>query len=191
MFPDITLLQTIEDRESHLVELMGPFPCADTTAWFGQGWYYWDGDERIAHAWGKMRHGAQYIITSCVITKTVRLWDLLAENEHREEWRRIKDDFRKRFNAMNPKMVDVINFMKRSNNFPYEGVRAPIKYVGNKGWLNGVLRGTEREKGTFHRSPGIFDPNQVIVVCLYQKLALNLRSYKIIYPQEYVGDEFV
>lgn len=182
------IYQTLENRNNpDEVEEAGPFKCRRETAWLGHGYYFWESFIDNAHWWGDEcnNYPNGYIICE-------------AEYDFDEDLC---------FNLIdNPKHIrmlyNAIGAMQRENLYT-EGettVARIIHYLRNTlkiftyqaTRVNGVK---SRSKSSEYSRIAIFkvraydkylDLIPTIQVCFYEKKVLNLRNYRIVYPDEYV-----
>lgn len=183
------IYQTLEDRNNpDEVESQGPFPCNRKDAWLGSGYYFWDSFIQNAHWWGK--EGAcytSYLICESSFHLNEKCFDLYDNPEH------IKN-FNDAIIFLNEKglyakgkttVARIIEFLKNSNPFPYEAIRA----MG----INSKSKQSEfSDKISFNTSkPQYLDLTPAVQICFVKKNTSNRKNFKIVYPPEYCEDYVV
>lgn len=184
-----TIYQTLEDRGTDLnkLESEGPYPCHWKNSWLGDGYYFWDTFIENAHWWGgeirKYQNG--YIICKAICDYTDELcFDLVGNTEH---IKRFKDAFelmeKMGLANKNTKVKRIIHYLKNDLGlFKYEAIRAyGIKSKSYRSRFNFTLNFENNR-------PSYLDFAPAIQICFYKKDSLNLRGYKITFPQEYIED---
>jgi|GEM_PF-1848595 len=182
----LTLYQTLEDRNNpEEVEAKGPFACTRGNAWLGKGCYFWDADISVAHWWGESAYkGNAYMIcvASAVLDDTC--WDILAKETHRKELliacQMIAADRKKPLNAL--KVSWVIEHLKKTGSMSYKAIRAATTDA------KGYRTGNKTQKPRLHFVSGstyFLDLQPPVQVCLFERRALSLRNYSVIYPDIY------
>lgn len=187
-----TVYQTLENRgkPSDIVK-NGPYDCKWENSWLGDGFYFWDTFIDNAHWWGKeiRKYTNGYIICQAICDidfNEDKCCDLLGNTEHIQMFKNAYELLRSEGIANETTTVKrLITFLKDSGLFNYEAVRAS---------------GTKSRKPTspynFHLD---FEANRSayleltppIQICFYHNKSLNLRDYKITYPQEYIPGNVV
>lgn len=184
------IYQTLEDRgDANLDKLEndGPYQCRSENSWLGDGYYFWDTFIENAHWWGKevRAYSSGYIICRAICDfNDTECYDLVGNTEHLQR-------FQSAFNELKAdglanettKVRRIIEFLKSSvKTFNYSAIRAygiKSKNVNSKFSFN--LSFDESNKAYLDLKPAI-------QICFYTKKSMNLRNYKIIYPETYSED---
>lgn len=187
-----TLYQTLKDKGNpDYIEDNAPFLCNWGNAWLGEGYYFWDTFIENAHWWGEVRHTTNYIIYKAECDFTTELcFDLVGETEHMLDFDE-SINFMKFKGLINEKTTvsRVITFLKEKvPGFNFEAIRVyGIKSISDY---------NEEYKKYKHRlifelkKPQYLDYKPAIQLCLFKKNSLNLRNFKIEFPDEY-NSEYV
>ncbi|MGM0579762.1 MAG: hypothetical protein ACQETL_03725 [Bacteroidota bacterium] len=182
--------QTLEDRDTDLdkLELNGPYKCNWDNSWLGEGYYFWDSFIENAHWWGETRRYSNgYIIckAECNFNDN-KCFDLVGNTNHLMQIRETFQLMEKEGLANKHTTVKrIIEFLQRTKNFPFSATRVyglKSKNFHSKFGLNLIFE--ENRKA-------VFDVIPTIQICFYKKGSLNLRNYKIIYPDDYRNDYLV
>lgn len=181
------VFQTLEDRGTDLgkLESNGPYPCRWENSWLGDGYYFWDTFIENAHWWGEeiRCYPNGYIICKAVCDfNDTECFDLVGNTEHLELF------------------YDTFEFLK-SKGLANEGTRVKriIEYLRNSVKIfkfsairvYGIRSKDYRSRFSYTQ---IFEKNKsqyldvkpAIQICFYSKTSLNLRDFKIVYPEEYI-----
>ncbi len=190
--------QTLENRVKNYDELTkmdlltqleenGPYPCQWENTWLGDGFYFWDTFIDNAHWWGESRNYPKgYIICEAVCDydySSNACLDLVGNTEHIEAFRKAFNWLKKKGLANEHTTVKrIIHFLKdTSETFPIDAVRVDgRKSKSYNSPYNFTLK--FEENGNL---PAYFDGSPTIQICFFKKNSLNLRDFKIIYPDEY------
>lgn len=185
--------QTLEERDTHLIEINGPFPCIHKNAWLGRGYYFWDSFIENAHWWGV--EGACYrnyvICESSFDLDETKCFNLVDNPEHLKKF----NDTRRLLTEQGLYIKDkttvarVIEYIKNTLNvFQYEAIRVfGINSISfNSTFSNRTIFIYKEGKKSFQ----YLDSTPAIQICFYTKTSLNLNGFKIIYPAEY-SDEYL
>lgn len=124
---------TLEDRDNaDEVEANGPFICTRKTAWLGDGYYFWDSDLELAHEWGRIGYqlrGKQYLICQGEILCDDFIFDLVGDVLHQKEFLAMMDLLLEQLpDNAEVRMVDVLDFLRSNEVFPYNAIRAADNY---------------------------------------------------------------
>ncbi len=170
---------TLEDRDNaDEVEANGPFMCTRENAWLGDGYYFWDSDPDLAHEWGRVGYQLrrkQYMICQGEILNDDFLFDLVGWIPHQKTFLAMMDLLQDHLPAgAEPKMVDVLDFLRSNDAFPYNAIRAADIHSQSREVKFGGKRG---EYAIL---------NQRTQICLLNKKNLILPSFRIIFPTKYV-----
>lgn len=184
-----TIYQTLEDRETDLNELeeLGPYPCNWENAWLGKGYYFWDSFIENAHWWGEeiRKYPDGYIIcqAECDFSDE-ECFDLVGNTSHLIQ---LHDAYKlmKSKGLINKKTTvnRVITFFKNNlENFDFTAIR-----------VYGIRSKSYHSRFSFTQ---VFEKNNVayldykppIQICFFTKKSMNLRSFRIVYPENYSID---
>jgi hypothetical protein len=184
----VIVYQTLEDKGNpDEIERDGPFPCTRNNAWLGVGYYFWDTFINNAHWWGKdcSNYKDGYVICRAECDyDNEKCFDLVGNTEHL---------------AM---LYDTYELMKSKGlanktttvSRVIEYLRTDLKifnFVASR--ATGVNSKSLTSKFSSHL---IFDDKNgklkyldlipAIQICFYKGNGLNLRNYKIVFPDEYI-----
>ncbi|WBV59479.1 hypothetical protein PFY12_10455 [Chryseobacterium camelliae] len=182
-----TLYQTLENRDNpDYVEENGAFSCNWQNTWLGDGYYFWDTFIENAHWWGEMRYSSNYFICKAICDfDNEKCFDLVGDTEHMMDFDNCVNFLREQ-NLLNEKstVASIIRFIKEKvGGFNYEAIRAMgIKSISE--YKNEYKRYLYRFKFEIDKSPYL-DYKPAIQICIFEKRGLNLRDYRIEYPEEY------
>lgn len=163
--------------------------CKWDNAWLGKGYYFWDSFMSNAHWWGKMRYNAKYIICQayCDFGED-KCFDLVGSTEHMSMFSDCVDLMEEKGLITDRTTVTrVLNYMiEKLQIFKHEAIRA----YG----INSISQ-YEPEYAEFIyrlkfeiKKPQYLDIRPAIQLCIFSKKGLNLREYKIVFPDEYIED---
>lgn len=96
------LFHTVENRNNlSEVQRSAPFKCTREQAWLGNGYYFWEGSEKLAHWWGNSNyHERGYIIcTSKYTAPDDTVYDLVGNINLLNEFSRIYEEIKKKRNV--------------------------------------------------------------------------------------------
>ncbi|GLU50733.1 hypothetical protein Dfri01_01940 [Dyadobacter frigoris] len=187
------LHQTLENRENpDEVEKSGPFRCNWQNTWLGEGYYFWDTFIENAHWWGEVRYNDNYIIceAQCDFDSST-CFDLVGDTDHMNDFN-ISLNFLKDQRLIDNKtsFARIFNFIRvKIPDFKFQAVRVyGIKSISDY-----------NENYAKFRHRVMFEPNKPqyldykppIQICIFEKKGLNLRNFKIVYPEEYMEDYVV
>ncbi|MDP3441813.1 MAG: hypothetical protein Q8T08_03040 [Ignavibacteria bacterium] len=182
-----TVYQTLEDRNTDLdkLEFKGPYPCHWENSWLGDGYYFWDTFLRNAHWWGKeiRNYRKGYIICEAICDyNDTDCFDLVGNTNHMELLQETYEFLEsKGLVNKNTKVKRLIRYLREDMKvFKYEAVRAyGIRSKNFNSRFNFSLSFEDNR-------PGYLDLSPAIQICFYSKKSLNLRNYKIVFPDEYI-----
>lgn len=111
-----------------------PFLCKDRPGelkeWLGDGYYFWEKRDQLAHWWGKVRYrrkGEHYIICRTVFDcPDNEFLDLIGNSDQIEDVREVVELMRLEpsFDATQFTAQAVIHFLRTRTPFPYKAIRA-------------------------------------------------------------------
>tara|TARA_R110000868_G_scaffold148638_1_gene370708 strand:- start:546 stop:1121 length:576 start_codon:yes stop_codon:yes gene_type:complete len=190
---NIRLLQTLQDRESEPTSLEdnGPYKCRKNRAWLTEGYYFWDTHIELGHWWGETIYGiGRYIICEAKAILDVSCWDLQGNGAHRIELKdacdlMVKSGITTRERV---KVPTVIQYLRENGLMKYNSVRAlGVQSMSDKSSFYYALPFPGNNNG---RKPAYLEIHPAVQVCLFERTALSLRSFKIVYPEHYC-EEYV
>lgn len=187
-----TVYQTLEDRGTDLerLEANGPYLCDWENSWLGDGYYFWDTFIDNAHWWGReaRRYRSGYIICKAICDfNDTECLDLYGNLEQLAMFREAYELMKAQTLADQTTTVkQVFSFLKEvTNSFNFIAVRANgLKSRSPQSIFNASLF-FESEK------PQSLDLVPTVQICFYRKESLNLRNYKIVFPENYKQDNWV
>jgi hypothetical protein len=184
--------QTLEDRsDPDYVENHGPFLCNRKNAWLSSGFYFWESYLDNAHWWGaecnKSNYRDGYIICEAAIEYEEEKCFNLADNEsHLAQLRQAASLLRSKGIPENQITVgNAMQFLKdKIDSFNYDGVRAKGERVR--------LSSSKYSNPLFYTPGGnpYIDLNPPIQICLFTKKSLGQKNYRVIFPEEYVVEDY-
>jgi len=182
----LTLYQTLEDRENHIdVEEHGPFICKWENTWLGDGYYFWEEFYHLAEWWGTHRYPSGYIICQAQCDHTEKLFDLVGNMKHIASFKSIMQEMKRQGRVNNTTTVSrVIRFMQaKIEAFNYEAIR--VHGIGSlsahsKQYVQRLIFESTRT--------AYLDLQPAVQLCLFKKNSLNLREFRVIYPDHYRED---
>lgn len=188
---EITLVQTLQDRgheNAKMISKEGPYPCRKPGAWLGEGYYFWDTHRELGHLWGKSAYSKSgYVISEAEGRIDSTCWDLHGNGRHLKEFKEFCDFLveLKLIKETEVTVPQVINFLKKKNQFKYLAIRAlGIKSLGwnleDRTYVYRVKFNPETEAYLMIIPP--------IQLCLLKKKALSLHAYHIVYPEKYTNN---
>lgn len=185
----ITLYQTLKDKDYLNVEANGPFPCRWENTWLGDGYYFWQEFIELAHWWGQSHRNGNYIVceAECDFDESKCL-DLVGEMSHVRLFQDAIQIMRVNRKITPETTVSrIINFMKGEfESFLYEAIRV---YGINSISPNKEASKQYSSRFLFEINKGQYlDALPAVQLCLFTKNSLNLRNYKITYPDHYRED---
>lgn len=174
--------QALQDRNNpDEVESHGPYKCERADAWVGEGYYFWETFIDNAHWWGKS-HYDEYIICEAEFDfDDDRCFDLAGNTQHMQEFQQILTLLKEQgLIDSNTSIGRVIRYLQNRNLFQYEACRvtSPQSRRLNSDHNKPTPIGKGNNSYTVHLQP----PFQI---CFYSSHSLNLRNYKVIYPEQY------
>lgn len=181
-----SVYQTLEDRDTDLTALEenGPYPCNWSNSWLGDGYYFWDTFIENAHWWGEEIRDYQngYIICQAECDfNDEDCFDLVGSTDHLLNIHNTFELMKKEGLANNQTTVKrIISHLKDIvKTFHYSAIRA-----------YGIRSKNYHSKFSFtqvfeHNRPGYLDYKPPIQICFFEKGSLNLREFRVVYPEEY------
>jgi hypothetical protein len=180
--------QTLEDRSNpDTIERDGPFICKRRNAWLGVGYYFWESFVENAHWWGKecnnYQHG--YVICQAIyLFDEEKCFNLIDNYEHLRMYNdtiKIMED-NSIFNSDKTTVSRIIEYLRNTLRiFKYEAVR--VYGVNSKSFKSFYSNTTIFD---VYKPQKYLDSLPAIQVCFYTKQSLNLKNYKIVFPEEYI-----
>ena len=187
------MYQTLEDRQTDLdkIESNGPFSCRWENSWLGDGYYFWDTFIENAHWWGTegRRYRNGYIIcqAECDFNDTECL-DLQGNMEQLKMFKDTYELFENRKLVDKQTTVKMFLELLKKENKSFKGFTA-IRVNGMKSKKfdsqYSINLHFENKKDQY------FESIPAIQICFFTKTSLNLRNYKIVFPDEYNNDYVV
>jgi len=178
--------QTLEDRENpDYIESDGPFPCKRLNAWLGEGFYFWDTFIENAHWWGSegANYNDGYVIckSECDFTDE-KCFDLVGNTEHILEFAKAIKLMKEKglYNDQTTVARIIYHLKDVLKMFNYEASRV---YGVKSKLLNSKFSACIN---FLPSKPQYLDILPAIQICFYKKKSLNLRNYKIVFPDEYI-----
>jgi len=186
----ITLYQTLEDRDNpDIIERDGPFPCRRSTAWLGDGYYFWDTHKQLAHWWGKQAYGkGKYIICVAKGIFDDSCWDLHGDGNHQLEFEQVCHEIVKKGLSSKKELLvpNVITYMKEQGIMKYKAIRClGMDSISYKSSDYQAFRIFFSKKGYSY-----LDLRPAVQICLFTKGALSLNSYMVVFPDYYLENTF-
>lgn len=181
-----TIYQTLEDRNTDLdqLELHGPYLCNWNNSWLGDGYYFWDTFIENAHWWGKevRMYPNGYIICEAKCNYDVdKCLDLVGNTEQLLMLKNSYELLKKK--GMTKKTTTVrrlLNHLIRDIKvIDIEAVRAAGVRSKNEFSDYTIKLLFEIDKKSY------LDFTPPIQICFFRKKSLNLRDYRIIFPEKY------
>lgn len=173
------------------IERDGPFICRWENSWMGTGYYFWETFLVNAHWWGKAHLNGNYIICEAEYTfDDEKIFDLSGGNpQHSADFDEYSK-FLKKQGFIKDKVTTVskvFQFLRTHiKGFNYEATRAyGVNSIGE------ILHPEHIYRMPFELQLGAYlDLRPAIQICFYTKSALNLKNYRVIYPDEFI-DQYV
>jgi hypothetical protein len=184
--------QTLEDRNSDVyrLEADGPYPCHWENTWLGDGYYFWDTFIDNAHWWGRdiRKYKNGYIICEAICDfNDTECLGLHGKLEHLQMFKESYELMRSRGMVDNKTTVKkVLAFLQgEMTSFNYTAIRVngmKSRKLNSEYSINLIF---ETEKIPY------LDMLPAVQICFFKKNSLNLRNYKIVFPDTYREDEWV
>lgn len=187
MYKTKVLYQSKKDAPEYEASKNKPLHSPDNTGWAGSGYYFWESHIELAHWWGRGHCKPKYIIASAEIDFSKKCFDLHDNPDHRieiiEMWKKLKED--PRLNTKSTPLSTVINYLRKHNIFDYEAIRlCGVNSVGsgnkNRKYRSRISFTDNYNENNPERYVDLFPPVQY---CLLSPQSLNLRNYKICFPE--------
>ncbi len=183
---------TVEDRGNpDYIEMEAPFLCERDDAWLGHGYYFWDTNITWAHEWGNGNMNRVrnpwldgYVICKAAIENAPEImFDLVGNVEHQLEFEAMIEllEADESYHRERPVVAEILQFMNDQGFFTYKSVRAadypPKKIV--------EVDFRPSKGGQAPQRPPFMIIGQRFQVCLFEKSAVTLRDFSIIFPSNY------
>jgi|SRR6218665_2757928 len=167
---------TLENRDNvDAIESNGPVKCKTNAAWLGYGYYFWDTNDEWAHKFGRSRYQENYMIFEGEINLNHETYDLFGNVKHKLEFRKAWEIMKENGKFSPEEMIrvaDVIEYLKKINNFPYNSIRA----ADNPAQQNVIPFGGKRKESMVL--------NERVQICLVTKKNLSLPSFRVVHPEQ-------
>lgn len=174
--------QTLQNKENaDEVERDGPYPVEDyKNAYLGYGYYFWDDHFEIAQWWGMVHCSDNYFICEGELNVDFdSFFDLVGSRKNQKFIREAANDLGLSDSPLG-KLIEILKDLEKRPDykgiFPYKVIRAVDETLGS--YNQDFIKFVEGKKGKTSLSPQI-------IICLIEKNARFLRSYKVIYPENY------
>lgn len=181
------IYQTLENRSNpEQIEREGPFLCRNKTAWLGKGYYFWESFIKNAHWWGEVcnSYSNGYVICEAYYDlDDTWCFNLVDNPDHIQMFQDAIVAMKREglYKSENTTVARVIYFLK-------DTIKV-FKFHASR--INGL---NSRSKNSPYSEIALFNRGDyqyldllpTIQVCFYSKGALNLRDYRIVYPDEFV-----
>jgi hypothetical protein len=190
--PPKKVYQTLEDRNAELnqLERNGPYACRLENSWLGNGYYFWDTFEENAHWWGRdvRKYQKGYIICQALCDfNDDECLDLHGNIEQLK-------DFKEAFELYEEKgLITKSHTVKAFLQFLKGEIKSYAKFTAIR--VNGIRSKhfqSYYSLNLFYEKPkhnqpqtAYFEFLPAVQICFYTKDSLNLRKYKIVYPDVY------
>jgi hypothetical protein len=182
---DITLFQTVEDRDNvDNIERNGPILCIKNP-WLGKGYYFWEMQIENAHWWGKNHYKDNYMIFEVTSSYPERILDLVNNYEHLSRFRNVINYLRKVYPKKKINVAFAIEFLKKENLLSdFMAIKANA--INSKSYNNV----NKSQVVPFLKNTNQFFLELVppIQVCVFNKNMLN-NDFHVIYPDKYCLDQ--
>lgn len=180
---DFKAYHTVEDTDDpEYINRNAPFK-SEKKGWLGSGYYLWEEYIENAHYWGEKHYvdrGKKYAICSLNVNCDDETYlDLAGNTEHLQILRVLRDRLDKKLKGKVPKVNTLIEFARRTGEFPYQLIR--LKDVNSKGDDLMLLK-KNMGKGMF------LDLRPKFVLFFFDKSKITLSNIKLEYPVEYNED---
>jgi hypothetical protein len=182
---EVTLFHTVKDKKNpDEVNAKGPFVCVDD-AWLGIGYYFWDSHIELAHWWGDRHCKKNYMICRAEGIIDDRCLDLL-DGRQRVLFQDKCKEFLRRLGKKQHQVLlpEMLTYWISLEGDIFNSVRAvPTSF-------NGFAMNTTFKLKFSNRNAAFFDFNLPVQICLYDKKALSLQDFRVIYPERYVKIDY-
>lgn len=193
MVREVTLYQTKSNHEKYEANKNAPLFCNDHLAWSGEGYYFWESHEKLAHWWGVTHYKKKYVVAQAQADITLKCLDLHNDYNHQLEitniWHKLEKE--KKLSTENTTLASVIQFLKQIGAFNYEGIRfSGINSVGER---NTLKKYRSRIPVTNSNPLSVSQKKYLdlcppIQVCLLSEKSLNFRNYQLIFDSSKKDD---
>jgi hypothetical protein len=185
--------QTLEDRQTDLdkIESNGPYACRWENSWLGDGYYFWDTFIENAHWWGtegrKYRNGYIICQAECDFNDTECLY-LHGNMEHLKMFKDTYEFFKNRgFVDKQTTVKMFLEFLKKENESFKKFTAIRVNGMKSKRFDSPYSLNLFFE----NKKDQYFESIPAVQICFFTKTSLNLKNYKIVYPDEYNSDYVV
>lgn len=182
--------QTLEDRDNpNEIEKNGPFKCRRNNAWMGEGYYFWESFIDNAHWWGKECNSFEdgYVICEAIYTEDEeKCFNLIDNPVHIKMFNDTKALMQEKglYKDGQTTVSRIIEFLRTTLKiFKYEAVR--VYGVNSKFYKSNFSNQTIFDKSHPQK---YLDTSLPIQICFYSTSSLNLRNFRIIFPDKYNED---
>jgi hypothetical protein len=183
-----TIYQTLDDKgDPDHVENHGPFICNRKNAWLGEGYYFWESYLNNAHWWGSSYKNRYIICEAKIESSELICFDILDNPVHIKQLQDAALLLEEKGTPSHQMTIgNLIQFLRNNMmSFTYQAVRA--KGEGVRSMKNVYTKSLLFRSG----HTAYVDLNPPIQVCLFTKRSLGFRDFRIIFPEEYVIDDYV
>lgn len=172
------------------IESDGPFICNREDAWLGTGFYFWDSFIQNAHWWGKAcNYKNGYIICQAICDYSdLECFDLVDNTDNLMQLNEMYEYLiSQKLADSNTKVSQVLEFIRKNNaEFRFTSVKAiglnSKSFYGD--YSTHLIFEVKKHNGkSIKKTLDLIPPIQI---CFYYKSSMNLREYKIVFPDEYV-----
>lgn len=183
---------TVEDLgNAEYVEKHAPFLSEGNAAFLGPGYYFWENDLDLAHWWGKLRYGDDYMICEAIIECDNETYLDLAGNK--DDMRmvlqlreRFEPEIKRKFSIDEVSLNRLIEHCQHVHQhtlakvFPFKVIRS----VDNSPTVNEKKR---RSLIKFTQQKSNFtDLDPRIIICVLEKQYVLPQGIKIVHPKQYL-----
>ena len=159
----------------------------------GKGFYFWEETESLKHSknWGKKHCSNNFFVVKCKIETTTvgsilsgslggecKMLDLVGNLQHREYFRELLVNFKRRYNDGSVKIGQVIEHVKRDKNinFPFHIIRAS----------DDSIYGDNGKRYYFALNLNEYSDlgDEKWIICLFNKKDVHLKSKSIVFSTE-------
>lgn len=178
--------QTLENRGNpEIIQKDGPFSCHWENTWLGDGYYFWDTFIDNAHWWGEeiRKYSNGYIICKAICDfNDEKCCDLVGNTEHllmfQDSYEFLKS---KGLVDEKTKVKRLMEYLKTDIKvFTFDAIR--VYGIRSKNYISRFSFNLNFED----RNQCYMDFKPAIQICFYTKNSLNLRNYRIVFPDEYI-----
>ncbi|HAH54215.1 MAG TPA: hypothetical protein DCM02_02730 [Flavobacterium sp.] len=188
MIKKVIVYQTLEDRGNpEKIERDGPFPCTRNNAWLGVGYYFWDTFKENAHWWGKEcnNYDEGYVIckAECDYDEE-KCFDLVSNTDHllmlHNTFELMKSKGLANSNTTVSRVIEYLKTDLKIFNFSASRASGVNSKSVSSNFSSHLIFDNKKGKLKY------LDLKPAIQLCFYSKSSLNLRNYKIVFPDQYI-----